>query len=95
MALDLDQPVRFSFPLNAPTLEPNTGFVFTGETYEGHPKTLYVIIGCSEGSIEHQQLDHLGSTCVFRDGQYRCRWVGDNYDGEHLKEVTLELTRVK
>jgi hypothetical protein len=95
MALDLDQPVTFSLPVNAPTLEPNTGFVFTAETYEGHPAALYVIVGCSAGSTEHQQLEHLGSTCAIRDGQYRCRWVGDNYDDGHLKDVTLELTRVK
>jgi hypothetical protein len=95
MPLDVGQLVTFHLPVNAPTLEPNTGFVFTAEKYEGHPTALYLIIACSAEMREHQQLDSLGSSCVFYDGQYGCRWEGANYDNGHLKTVTLELTRIQ
>jgi hypothetical protein len=81
--------------MNVTTLEPNSKFVFTAEKFEGHPTALYLIIACSEEKTEHQHLDSLGSSCVFYDGQYGCRWTGDNYDDGHLKAVTLELTRIK
>ena len=95
MTLDVGQRVSFSLPMNAPTLEPNTGFVFTAEKYEGDPTGLALIIACSENIREHQRFDHLGTSCVFHDGQYECRWAGDDYDDGHLKAVTLELTRIQ
>jgi len=95
MPLDVGQLVTFNLPMNVTTLEPNTEFVFTAEKYEGHPTALYLIIACSDKITEHQQLDGLGSSCVFYNGQYGCRRAGDNYDNGHLTEVTLELTRIK
>ena len=95
MALDVGQLVTFNLPLNVTTLEPNTKFVFTAEKYEGHPETMYLIIACSEEKTEHQHLEGLGGSCEFSDGQYHCRWVGDNYDDGHLKDITLEITRIK
>jgi hypothetical protein len=95
MPLDLGQLVTFNLPMNVTTLEPSTDFVFTAEKYEGHPTTLYLIIACSEDTREHLQLDSLGASCMFYDGQYRCRWVGDNYDNGRLKDITLELTRIR
>lgn len=95
MPLDVGQLVTLNLPMNVTTLEPNTELVFTAEKYEGHPTALYLIIACSAETTEHQQLDSLGSSCVFYNGQYRCRWVGDNYDNGHLKDITLELTRIK
>jgi hypothetical protein len=95
MALELDQLVEFRLPVNAPTLEPNTGFVFTAEKYEGHPAALSLIIAFSENTREHQQIDDLGATCVFGNGQFGCRWASDDYDDGHLKAVTLELTRIE
>ena len=95
MPLDVGQLVTFDLPVAVPTLEPNTGFVFTAEKYEGHPSALYLIIACSEEIREHQQLDSPESSCVFYNGQYGCRWVGNNFDNGHLKAVTLELTRIQ
>ena len=95
MPLAVSELVTFNLPVNVPTLEPNTGFVFTAEKYEGHPTALYLIIACSVETREHRQLDSLGSSCVFYNGQYGCRWAGDNYDDGHLKAVTLELTRIQ
>ncbi|NQT17249.1 MAG: hypothetical protein HQ582_31130 [Planctomycetes bacterium] len=95
MPLDVGQLVAFDLPVNVTTLEPNTECVFTAEMYEGHPTTLYLIIACSEETTEHQHLDGPGSSCVFRNGQYGCRWVGDHHEDGHLKAVALELTRIK
>jgi len=95
MPSGLGQLITFSLPMNVTTLEPNTQFVFTAETYEGHPATLYLIIACSETTTEHRHLDSVGGSCVFGNGQYQCRWVGDNYDHGRLKDITLELTRIK
>jgi len=95
MPLDLNQVVTFNLPMNVTSLEPNTDFVFTAERYEGHPTTLYLIVGYSEDKREHLHLDGLGASCEFYNGRYRCRWVDDNRDDGHLKDVTLELTRIK
>ena len=94
MPLAVSELVTFNLPVNVPTLEPNTGFVFTAEKYEGHPTALFLIIACSEETREHQRLDSLGSPCVFGNGQYRCRWADNDYVDGHLKAVTLEITRI-
>ena len=95
MALDVGQLVTLNLPLGATTLEPNTNFVFTAERFEAHPAALYIIIACSEDTTDHRRLDGPGTTCVFYHEQYRCRWADDRYEDGHIREVTLELTRIK